>query len=73
MLNLLYQKLVNLLDFDCEASQVINLELLLGVLEPLEKGDDSFLSFREVWLIFLLICSIMEIYGLTKRINNDYK
>ena len=72
-LNLWYQKLGILLDSNCETNQVIELELLFGVIEPLEKGDDSLPLFGDVLLTFVLVWSKMEIYGLTKRINNDYK
>ena len=72
-LNLWYQKLGNLLDSDCKTNAVIELEMLFGVAEPLEKGDDSSLLFEDVLLKFVLVWSIMEINGLTKRINKDYK
>ena len=52
---------------------MIDLELLLGVVEPLEKGDDSFLSFEDVALTLVLVPSIMKIYELTKIINQDNK
>ena len=72
-LNLWFPKLGNLLDSNCKTNQVVELQLLLEVVEPLEKGDDSFPLFGDVSLTFVLVWSIMEIYGLTKRINNDYK
>ena len=71
--NLWYQKLGNLLDSDGETNKLIELELLFGVVEPLEKGDDSFPSFGDASLTCVFVWSIMEIYGLTKRIDNPYK
>ena len=49
------QKFRNLLDASCKANQVIELSLLLGEFEPLEKGDDSFLLIGDVSLTFVLV------------------
>ena len=40
-LNLWFQKLGNLLDFNCETNQVIDLELLFGMVESLEKATEA--------------------------------
>ena len=55
MLNLWYQTLGNLLASDWKTKQVIELELLLGVVEPLENGDDSFPLFWDALLTLVLV------------------
>ena len=47
---------------------MIELELLLGVVEPLEKVDDSFPSFGDVSLTFVWFDPFWKFMGIPKEL-----
>ena len=69
----LISKKGNLLDSNCKTNQFIEIELLFGVVEALEKGDDSFLSFGIVSLTFVFGLIHNGNLWAYKKINEDYK